>query len=150
MATDVPYWNVLPASKHTHARASQVCFQRPLDVLTGLYDESLGAGEGVVADRIAVELDLAPQAEQPHGQEEHGGGGSRHRADPGSHAVVQHVDNYVQVVVVGHGEGDFALGDLDGWRGRGLVAPIEHEAGGGGDEEQRSERCPEREVVATH
>ena len=35
-------------------------------------------------------------------------------------------------------EGDFALGDVNGGRGRGLVSPIEHEAGGA-SEQQTSE-----------
>src|SRR5690349_24673974 len=129
------------SSEHPDARAAQVRLERPFYVLPPLHDEDIRDGVVIVADGVSVQPDLTPLADQTGRQEEQGGRRPTRRSDAGALPVVQHVHDHVQIVVIGHVERDFALGDVvrDGLVD-GLVSPVEHEAGWSGEQNKNERR----------
>src|SRR5207244_3718743 len=75
---------------------------------------------------------------------------TRRGPDPCLHAVVEHVDHHVEIVVIRDAEGNLALGHVECrcCSGVRLVGPVEDEAGRGGQYEE-SERRPEPQRAST-
>src|SRR5881397_2835527 len=86
---------------HPYARPTQVCLERPLDVLPGLDNQRLRESEVGASDRIAQQLDLPRQTEQAWRQVEDLGRRSRDGSHAGALPVVDGVDRDIQEIVIG-------------------------------------------------